>query len=88
MCHHHLRTVSKLATGLVPLGLVISAALIAGCDSAPDPNSPAAKAQSDATKATIQKTDDSIAEQLKKKGGKNAVAPKNIKGGINVKTPE
>lgn len=83
MCHHLIRKVSKLATGLVPLGIVFSAALIAGCESTPDPNSPEAKKQAETTRAIVNKTDEENAEKAKKKGGKNAPAGRNIKGAIN-----
>jgi hypothetical protein len=84
MCQDLVRTMSKLATRLVPLGLVFFAALIAGCDSSADPNGPEAKKQAEATRAIVNKTDEDNAERAKKKGGKNASAGRNIKGGINV----
>ncbi len=83
MCHHLLRSVSKLAVGLTSLGLVFTVALIAGCDSAADPTSPEAKQQAATTADNINKTEQAANEQLKKnKGGKGgAVVKGSFKGG-------
>ena len=80
MCHHLLRSVSKLAFGLMPLGLMFSVALIAGCDSAPDSSTPEAQKAIADTKANIQKTDEEANAELKKKGGKNTAVIKSMKG--------
>ena len=89
MCPHLVHTVSKLATGLVPLGLVMSAALVAGCDSTDDPNSAESKAQADAARAQILRADEAANAQIKKKAGgaKNTATLKNMKGRIGAPAP-
>jgi hypothetical protein len=87
MCHLFLRSVSRPALRLLPLGSIFAAALVVGCDSSGDPTSPEAQKAVAASRENIQKNDAAASEQLKKnaKGGKGATSVKNIKGGI--KTP-
>ena len=56
---------------VMSLPVVLSAGLIAGCDSG-GVDSPEAKATSDAQKAVAQKTEDEINASIKKSGGKKA----------------
>jgi hypothetical protein len=68
-------------------GLVMSAAMIAGCDSSADPNTPEAKKQIQASRENMQKEEDKINADLKKnRGGKGAPTLRNIKAGL--KAPE
>jgi hypothetical protein len=86
MCQY-LRNVSMSAFVFLPAGLVLSAALVAGCDSTADPESPAAKAQAEATRAQIRKADEAANEQDKKKGGNNPGTALNIKGRLGGAAP-
>jgi hypothetical protein len=76
----NLRNVSRAAFMFLPFGLVLSFALVTGCDSTIDPDSPEAKAQTQATAAAAQKADEAANEQIKKKGGKNTATLRNMKG--------
>jgi hypothetical protein len=88
MCHH-LGKASKPAFLLMSLGLVLSVALISGCESGQDPNSPEVKAQAEARRAEIQKADEAATAQIKKnaKGNKNSPTLRTIKGGLNNSKP-
>jgi hypothetical protein len=81
--HNHLRTMSMPALRILSFGLVLSTAMVAGCDSSQDPTTPEAKKLAEATRENIRKADEQNSELLKKaKGGKNAPSVHNIKGGI------
>jgi hypothetical protein len=83
MCHHLLRSASKLAAKLMPVGLAFCVSLFAGCDSTTvDPNTPEAQQQAAASRERIEKADDAASAQMKKKN-KNAAAglKSNFKGG-------
>jgi len=76
----HLR-VLRLPSIFLSFVVVISAAMIAGCESGADPDSPEAKKVSQATRESIQKVDEKNTADLKKRN-KNAPVLKSIKGGI------
>lgn len=77
---HHLR-ISKSAWASATYPIVMLSAMIAGCESTGDPNSPEAKAQAQATRDSIAKVDEKNTADLKKKNPK-APALRNIKGGL------
>ncbi len=77
---HQLR-ISKLVLTSLTVPIVMLAAMIAGCDSSADPNSPEAKAQAQATRDGQAKVDEKITADLKKKNPK-APALRNVKGGL------
>jgi hypothetical protein len=72
---------SLIALRLLSSGLVMSAALIAGCDPGQDPSSPEAKQQAQAAQENIEKIDEKNNEIMKKKN-KGAPQMKNIKNGL------
>ncbi len=71
--------------GLLPVGLVCSAAFLAGCDSTPDVGTPEAQKAIATTKENIQKTEDAANAQNKKAGGSKAGVMKSMKGNMGAK---
>jgi hypothetical protein len=83
MCHHVLRSATKLGAKLTPVGLAFCLSLFAGCDSTVDPSSPEAQKQAAASREVIDKSDAAATEQIKKRMGKGAPTLKsNFKGGM------
>jgi hypothetical protein len=82
MCHHRLRSVSKLAAKLMPVGLAFCVSLFAGCDSTTvDPTSPEAQKQAAESREKIDKADEAATAQLKKKNKNGPTLKSNFKGG-------
>jgi hypothetical protein len=83
---HQLR-ISKLVLTSLTVPIVMLSAMIAGCDSGADPNSPEALAQAQATRDGVAKVDEKNTADLKKKNPKAPVV-RNIKGGLKAGVEE
>src|SRR5262245_45116316 len=81
----HVHGMTTAVRGFLSVAFAASAALISGCDSAPDVNSPEAKQQIAARNESIKAEEDRANAAAKKAGGKNAPKLKSIK---NIQMPE
>jgi ribosomal protein L7/L12 len=78
----------KSACSVLALSAVLCTAIIAGCDSSGDPNSPEARAQVEARQKQVREEEDKANELLRKRQGKQAEVIKSFKGGAGAALPQ
>jgi len=81
---HHVHGMTTPIRNLLSVALTASAALLSGCDSSPDVNSPEAKKQVAARNENIKAEEDRANAAAQKSGGKNSPQMKSIKGSIQI----